>query len=65
MPQITQARHLAARLLHAATLSWLNRKPRPHAPVKLLDKLLTEYVASFNQTLSDAFNFGPEFYKSN
>jgi hypothetical protein len=65
MPQISQARHIAARSLHAATLSWLNRKPGRNSPVKLLDKLLTGYVASLNQTLSNALNFGPEFYKSN
>jgi hypothetical protein len=41
------------------------RKAGPHSPVKLLDKLLTGYVASLNQTLSNAFDFGPEFYKSN
>ena len=40
------------------------RKPGRHSPVKLLGKLLTGYVASLNQTLSNAFNFGPEFYKS-
>ena len=65
MPQITQARQLAARSFHATTLSWLNRKPGRHSPVKLLGKVLTGYVASLNQTLSNAFNFGPEVYKSN
>jgi len=41
-------------------IMFADRKPGRHSPVKLLGKLLTGYVASLNQTLSNAFNFGPE-----